>query len=137
MNFNDNDTTPSAKPYLYFGAYCLGGLSLFTYIAYRGFMKAAVRVKITRPKGERLHLSKMKSVNGVWKGLLAGSVYVGGFVYLAMQLNLRDRAFQSMTQKDQAYTDKVKHDPVFQNFFIINAMSYFAISDRLIKKTEE
>ena len=42
-----------------------------------------------------------------------------------------------MIKKDQEYTDKVKLDPVFQKFFIIDAMQYFHISDRLIKKTED
>jgi len=79
----------------------------------------------------------MKSARGVWKGLLAGGLYLGGFMYLASQLNLKDRAFRSMIKKDQEYTDKVKLDPVFQKFFIIDAMQYFHISDRLIKKTED
>jgi len=51
MNFDDNDTTPETKPFLYFGGYCLGGLSILTYIVYRGIMKAAVKIKIDRPKG--------------------------------------------------------------------------------------
>lgn len=79
----------------------------------------------------------MKNISGVWKGLLAGTVYFGGFVYLASQLNLKDRAFQSIVKKDKEYTDKVKLDPVFQNFFIMDVMRYFHISERLMKKTEE
>lgn len=110
---------------------------MLSYIAYRGFLRAAVKVKITRPKGERLQLSKMKATGGIWKGFLAGGVYLAGFIYLASQLNLRDRAFQSTVRKDKAYTDKVKGDPVFQNFFILDAMRYFSLSDRLIKKAEE
>lgn len=33
--------------------------------------------------------------------------------------------------------NKVKLDPFFQDFYILNTMRYFGISDKLIKKTEE
>jgi hypothetical protein len=33
--------------------------------------------------------------------------------------------------------NKVKLDPFYQDFYILNTMRYFGISDKLIKKTEE
>ena len=41
----------SSRSFVYFGVYCLGGVSLMSYIAYRGFTKAAVKMKVTRPAG--------------------------------------------------------------------------------------
>ncbi len=123
--------------FVYFGAYCLGGVTLLSYIAYRGFSKAAHKIKVDRPSGQRLQLSKMTSVGGIWKAGLAMTIYVAGFTYLAYNLNLGDRVFQSVIRKDTEYTNKIKLDPFFQNFYIINTMRYFGISDRLIKKTEE
>lgn len=67
---------------------------------------------------------------------MATVVYLAGWVYLAWKLNLNDRVFQSSIKKDKQYTDKIKVDPFFQNFYIINTMKYFNISEKLIKKTE-
>ena len=79
----------------------------------------------------------MRVGRGIWKAAVAICSYFAGFVYLGTNLNLGDRAFQSMIRKDDAYTQKIKLDPLFQNFYIINIMRYFGISDRLMKKTEE
>ena len=127
----------SNRPFIYFGAYCFGGVSLLSYVAYRGFSKAAHKIKIDRPIGQRLQLSKMASVGGVWKAGLAMGLYLAGFTYLAYNLNLGDIVFQSCIRKDQDYINKIKLDPFFQDFYIINIMQYFGISDQLIKKTEE
>lgn len=123
------------RQFVYFGAYCFGGVTLLSYIAYRGFSKAALKMKINRPSGQRLKLSKMTSYGGIWKAGLAMTIYVAGFTYLAYNLNLGDRVFQSVIKKDTDYTNKIKLDPFFQNFYIINTMRYFGISERLIKKT--
>lgn len=127
----------SNRPFIYFGAYCVGGVSLLSFIAYRGFLQAAKRIKVDRPVGQRLQLSKMTSVGGVWKAGLALTCYLGGFAYFAYNLNLGDRVFQSCIRKDKDYMNKIKVDPFFQDFYIINIMQYFGISDDLIKKTEE
>jgi hypothetical protein len=55
---------------------------------------------------------------------------------LAWRLNLNDRVFQSCIQKDAEYTAKVKLDPFYQDFYIINTMRYFGISDKLIERTQ-
>lgn len=126
----------SSRPFVYFGAYCFGGVSLLSYVAYRGFSQAAKKIKIDRPIGERLQLSKMTSVGGIWKAGMVLGLYLVGFTYLAYNLNLGDRVFQSCIRKDADYINKIKLDPFFQNFYVINIMHYFGISQALIKKTE-
>jgi hypothetical protein len=69
--------------------------------------------------------------------VIAAGVYLAGFVYFAWHLNLNDRVFQSCIKKDAEYMSRVKLDPFYQDFYIINTMRYFGISDKLIKKTEE
>lgn len=69
--------------------------------------------------------------------IVAIGLYFVGFVYLAWDLNLNDRMFQSCIKKDIDYTNKIKLDPFFQDFYILNTMRYFGISDKLIKKTED
>jgi hypothetical protein len=131
------EENPSSRPFIYFGAYCFGGVSLLSYFTYRGFTRAMLKTKVNRPSGEKLALSKMGAVGGLWKAGLAMGVYVAGFVYLAMNLNLGDRAVRSFIEKDEQYTSKIKLDPLFQNFYVLNIMRFFGISERLIKKTEE
>lgn len=92
-------------------------------------------MKVDRPVGQRLQLSKMGSVGGLWKAGLALTFYLAGFAYFAYNLNLGDRVFQSCIKKDKDYIDRIKLDPFFQDFYIINIMQYFGISDELIKKT--
>lgn len=70
------------------------------------------------------------------QGIAAG-IYFAGFIYFAWNLNLNDRVFQSCIKKDEDYHIRIKLDPFFQNFYIINTMHYFGISERLIKKTED
>lgn len=70
------------------------------------------------------------------KGAALG-LYFAGFVYFAWNLNLNDRVFQSCIKKDVEYTNKIKLDPFFQDFYIINTMQYFGISEGLIKKTQD
>lgn len=136
MNSKINVINDSNNYFWYLGAYCFGGVSLLSLLAYQGFKQAAHRIKVDRPIGEKLQLSKMASAGGLWKGGLAVGVYLLGFGYLAMNLNLNDKVFQSCIEKDADYTNKIKLDPQFQNFYIINTMRYFGISDKLIKKTE-
>lgn len=69
--------------------------------------------------------------------MLAAGLYFGGFIYFAWNLNLNDRVFQSCIKKDTDYHNRIKLDPFFQNFYILNTMHYFGISEQLIKKTEE
>ena len=108
---------------------------MLSYFAYKGFHQAAHKVKIDRSAGQRLNLSQMGSLSGLKKAIFATGIYLVGFVYLAWNLNLNDRLFQSCIKKDADYTSKIKLDPYFQDFYIINTMRYFGISDRLIKKT--
>ena len=105
-------------------------------MTYKTISKASMHVKKDKPKGQRLKLSNMSSFPGLLKGIAIMGVYLVGFTYLTMNLNLEDRFFQTMTQKDEEYTKKVKLDPFYHDFFIMNVMRYFGISDRLMKKTE-
>ena len=79
----------------------------------------------------------MGSMGGVIKAGFAIGLYIGGFVYMGMKLNVGDRILQSSIKKDEDYTNKIKLDPFFQNFYILNIMRYFGISEKLMKKTEE
>ena len=69
--------------------------------------------------------------------VIAAGVYLAGFAYFAWRLNLNDRVFQSCIKKDAEYMSKVKLDPFYQDFYILNTMRYFGISAKLMKKTEE
>ena len=121
---------------MYFGIYCFGGLSMLSYVTYKTFSKASMRIKVDKPKGQRLRLSGMGSYPGLLKGMALMGVYLAGFGYLTMNLKLEDRLFKTMIQKDEEYTKRIKIDPIYQDFLVINIMHYFGISDRLIKKTE-
>ena len=74
-------------------------------------------------------------MGGIWKAGIAIGLYLGGFVYMAMKLNFGDKMFQSYTKKDEDYANKIKLDPFFHNFYIINTMKYFGISEKLMQKT--
>lgn len=137
MNRHLDNEIHSNKPLMYFGGYCFGGISLISYLAYLSFSKASKKMLMDRPAGERLKLSKMSLYNRIWQAELALGIWFAGFLFLAYYIDLGDRVFQSCIKKDDDYTNRIKLDPFFQKFYIINTMHYFGISEGLIKKTEE
>lgn len=52
-----------------FGGYCFTGVTMLSYFAYRSFRSVEERVKIDREAGQRLALSKMKSIGGLYKAV--------------------------------------------------------------------
>jgi hypothetical protein len=62
------ETTPMSTV-LIFGGYCFTGVSMLSYFAYRGFKSAEEKIKIDREAGQRLTLSKMKSIGGLYKAV--------------------------------------------------------------------
>ena len=70
----------------------------------------------------------MRAFPGLKKAILASGLYLLGFAYFSWNLNLGDRVFKSTIQKDSEYTNKIKLDPFFQDFYIIKTMSFFGIS---------
>ena len=87
-----SEKTPKV-PIVFFGAYCLGGFSLLSYMSYKIFVKAATRIKLNRPKGEKLMLSKMSAFGGLRKGLLVMGLYSIGFTYMILNLDIEGRIF--------------------------------------------
>lgn len=57
-----------------FGGYCFGGVTMLSYFSFRAFRNIEYTIKIDRPSGERLTLSKMRSIPGLSKAV---SLYLG------------------------------------------------------------
>jgi hypothetical protein len=62
------ETSPAATVAL-FGGYCFTGVTMLSYFAFRSFKKVEQRVRIDREAGQRLTLSKMKSIGGLYKAV--------------------------------------------------------------------
>lgn len=62
------ETNPKSTV-LIFGGYCFTGVTMLSYFAYRSFRNVEDKVKIDRIAGERLTLSKMKSIGGLYKAV--------------------------------------------------------------------
>ena len=52
------------------GGYALGGFGMLAYFAYRGMMSVINHKKEIRAPGEKLKLSKMKTLEGLGKGVV-------------------------------------------------------------------
>ena len=52
-----------------FGGYCFTGVTMLSYFAYRGFKSAEKKVRMNREAGQRLSLSKMGSIGGLYKAV--------------------------------------------------------------------
>ena len=50
-----------------FGGYCFGGMTMLSYFSYKAFKNVGERVRIDRPLGYKLTLSKMKALPGLSK----------------------------------------------------------------------
>jgi len=63
------DETNPFQNVIMFGSYCFAGVTALSYVSYRSFKAVTMKIKIDRPAGQRLQLSKMASTGGLGKAV--------------------------------------------------------------------